>query len=87
MEVNNTEDRRGYWDLVWNPSDRDSGIFDIILGTEFDVVQQDANQVEVSFRTQWDPSRGGNLVPLNIDKRLHRRFCACQDAITSRLAN
>ncbi|THU63921.1 hypothetical protein C4D60_Mb01t20950 [Musa balbisiana] len=58
-----------------------------ILGTEFDVVQQDANQVEVSFRTQWDPSHGGKLVPLNIDKRLHRRFCACQEANTGRVAN
>nr|XP_009406093.1 PREDICTED: uncharacterized protein LOC103989069 [Musa acuminata subsp. malaccensis] len=69
MEVKNWEDGRGYWDLVWNPSDRDPGIFQIILGTEFKVVQQDANQVEVSFRTQWDPSHGGKLVPLNIDKR------------------
>ncbi|XP_064947634.1 probable rhamnogalacturonate lyase B [Musa acuminata AAA Group] len=69
MEVKNWEDGRGYWDLVWNPSDRDPGIFQIILGTEFNVVQQDANQVEVSFRTQWDPSHGGKLVPLNIDKR------------------
>ncbi|THU63920.1 hypothetical protein C4D60_Mb01t20940 [Musa balbisiana] len=68
MEVKE-EDGGGYWDVVWNPSDRDSGIFDIILGTEFDVVQQDANQVEVSFRTQWNPSHGGKLVPLNIDKR------------------
>ncbi|THU63925.1 hypothetical protein C4D60_Mb01t20990 [Musa balbisiana] len=69
MEVNNREDNRGYWDLVWNPSDRDSGIFQRIQGTEFDVVQQDANQAEVSFRTQWDPSHRGKLVPLNIDKR------------------
>ncbi|CAL9073997.1 unnamed protein product, partial [Musa textilis] len=68
MEVKE-EDGGGYWDIVWNPSNRDSGIFDIILGTEFDVVQQDANQVEVSFRTQWNPSHGGKLVPLNIDKR------------------
>ncbi|URD72612.1 Rhamnogalacturonate lyase [Musa troglodytarum] len=69
MEVKNREDNRGYWDLVWNPSDGDSGIFQKIQGTEFDVVQQDANQAEVSFRTQWDPSHRGNLVPLNIDKR------------------
>ncbi|XP_064965993.1 uncharacterized protein LOC135612876 [Musa acuminata AAA Group] len=40
-----------------------------ILGTEFDVVQQDANHVEVSFRTKWDPSHRGKFVPLNIDKR------------------
>ncbi|CAL9147719.1 unnamed protein product [Musa hybrid cultivar] len=68
MEVKE-EDGGGYWDVVWHPSDRHSGIFDIILGTEFDVVQQDANQVEVSFRTQWNPSHGGKLVPLNVDKR------------------
>uniref|UniRef100_A0A804HSV4 rhamnogalacturonan endolyase n=1 Tax=Musa acuminata subsp. malaccensis TaxID=214687 RepID=A0A804HSV4_MUSAM len=69
MEVNNREDNRGYWDLVWNPSDRHSGIFQKIHGTEFDVVQQDANQAEVSFRTHWDPSSRDELVPLNIDKR------------------
>ncbi|CAL9147711.1 unnamed protein product [Musa hybrid cultivar] len=45
-----------YWDVVWNRSDPDSGIFDIVHGTEFEVVHQVANQVEVSFRTQWDPS-------------------------------
>ncbi|CAL9073995.1 unnamed protein product [Musa textilis] len=69
MEVTNREDGRGYWDLVWKPSARDFGIFQKILGTKFDVVQQDANQVEVSFRTQWNPSNGGKLAPLNIDKR------------------
>ncbi|RZR93859.1 hypothetical protein BHM03_00022421 [Ensete ventricosum] len=87
MEVKNREDGRGYWDLVWNPSDGDSGIFQKIHGTEFDVVQQDANQVEVSFKTQWDPSYRDKLVPLNMDKRLHHRFCACQEANSCRLAN
>ncbi|XP_065050416.1 probable rhamnogalacturonate lyase B isoform X2 [Musa acuminata AAA Group] len=67
MEVKNREGGRGYWDLVWNPSAFQLGYR--ILGTEFNVVQQDANQVEVSFRTQWDTSHGGKLVPLNIDKR------------------
>ncbi|CAL9082015.1 unnamed protein product [Musa acuminata var. zebrina] len=56
LEVKNREDGRGYWDVVWNRSDPDSGIFDIVHGTEFEVVQQVANQVEASFRTQWDPS-------------------------------
>ncbi|RWV79496.1 hypothetical protein GW17_00059363 [Ensete ventricosum] len=79
MEAMDKEDHRGYWDLVWNPSDRDSGMFQKVYGTEFDVVQQDANQVEVSFRTKWEPSHLGKLVPLNIDKRLHRRFCAALD--------
>ncbi|RWW65835.1 hypothetical protein BHE74_00026838 [Ensete ventricosum] len=44
-------------------------MFQKVYGTEFDVVQQDANQVEVSFRTKWEPSHLGKLVPLNIDKR------------------
>ncbi|URD72290.1 Rhamnogalacturonate lyase [Musa troglodytarum] len=69
LEVKNREDGRRYWDVVWNRSDPDSGIFDIVHGTEFEVVQQDANQVEVSSRTQWDPSHRGKLAPLNIDKR------------------
>ncbi|CAL9759962.1 unnamed protein product [Musa acuminata subsp. burmannicoides] len=38
LEVKNREDGRGYWDVVWNRSDPDSGIFDIVHGTEFEVV-------------------------------------------------
>ncbi|KAH7669403.1 Rhamnogalacturonate lyase protein [Dioscorea alata] len=68
MEILNNEANRGYWDLVWNVP-QGSGIFDVILGTEFNIILEDENQVEVSFTRKWDPSLKGTLVPLNIDKR------------------
>lgn len=40
-----------------------------IKGTNFSIVTQDDDQVEVSFTRTWDPSLQGKLVPLNIDKR------------------
>lgn len=40
-----------------------------IQGTSFSVVQEDEDQVELSFTRTWDPSQKGKAVPLNIDKR------------------
>ncbi|XP_008781312.2 probable rhamnogalacturonate lyase B [Phoenix dactylifera] len=68
LEVLNKEDNRGYWDLVWNDTET-SGIFDVIKGTDFRILCQNEEQVEVSFTRSWAPSLKGTLVPLNIDKR------------------
>ncbi|KAK8956099.1 hypothetical protein KSP40_PGU011110 [Platanthera guangdongensis] len=68
MEILNKEDNRGYWDLVWSEPGG-PGIFDVIKGTDFTVIVEDENQVEVSFTRRWDLSLKGALVPLNIDKR------------------
>lgn len=68
LEVLNKEDNRGYWDLVWNEPGS-NGIFDVIKGTDFKVIAEDDNQVEVSFTRTWEPSLTGTRVPLNIDKR------------------
>ncbi|XP_028551553.1 probable rhamnogalacturonate lyase B isoform X2 [Dendrobium catenatum] len=68
MEILNKEDNRGYWDLVWSEPGG-PGIFDVIKGTDFEVILEDENQVEVSFTRRWDPSLKGTIVPLNIDKR------------------
>ncbi|KAJ1692996.1 hypothetical protein LUZ63_009694 [Rhynchospora breviuscula] len=68
MEILNKEDNRGYWDIVWNDQGH-SGVFDVIKGTNFRIVEQDDDHVEVSFTRMWDPSLQGKLVPLNIDKR------------------
>ncbi|KAK1276221.1 hypothetical protein QJS04_geneDACA005768 [Acorus gramineus] len=40
-----------------------------IKGTSFSVIQQDENQVELSFTRTWDISQKGTVIPLNIDKR------------------
>ncbi|KAH9626558.1 hypothetical protein KSS87_005538 [Heliosperma pusillum] len=68
LEVRNGEDNRGYWDLVWNDANT-PGTFDVIKGSDFQVIVSNDDQVEVSFTRQWDPSLKGKAVPLNIDKR------------------
>lgn len=40
-----------------------------IKGTDFKVIKETDDQVEISFSRPWDPSLQGKLVPLNIDKR------------------
>ncbi|KAL3655230.1 hypothetical protein CASFOL_001016 [Castilleja foliolosa] len=72
LEVLNDETNRGYWDIVWNSEDGSSraGAFEVIKTTNFKVITESDEQVELSFSRQWDPSvHRGKLVPLNIDKR------------------
>ncbi|XP_021888103.1 uncharacterized protein LOC110807313 [Carica papaya] len=71
LEVLNDESNRGYWDLVWSApgSTGTTGIFDVIKGTEFKIIVEDEEQVEISFTRTWYPSLEGKAVPLNIDKR------------------
>ncbi|KAJ6994543.1 rhamnogalacturonate lyase B-like [Populus alba x Populus x berolinensis] len=68
LEIGNDEDNRGYWDVVWNKPG-DSIIFDRLVATDFRVIMEDENQVEVSFTKTWDLSMGKSTVPLNVDKR------------------
>ncbi|XP_012081709.1 probable rhamnogalacturonate lyase B isoform X2 [Jatropha curcas] len=68
LEIDNEEDNRGYWDVVWNkPGDRI--IYDRLQATNFSVVMENEDQVEVSFSKRWRPSMGESTVPLNVDKR------------------
>ncbi|XP_023001852.1 probable rhamnogalacturonate lyase B isoform X1 [Cucurbita maxima] len=80
LEVLNDESNRGYimneklasykyWDLVWNPSASATGSFDVIKATDFEVIVENEDQVELSFTRKWDLSLEGKLVPLEIDKR------------------
>ncbi|XP_004287405.1 PREDICTED: probable rhamnogalacturonate lyase B isoform X1 [Fragaria vesca subsp. vesca] len=68
LEPLNAEHNRGYWDLVWSgPGVK--GTFDVIKGTDFRVIVENEELVELSFMRTWDPSLEGKCVPLNIDKR------------------
>ncbi|KAF5178227.1 Rhamnogalacturonate lyase, partial [Thalictrum thalictroides] len=70
LETHNAEENRGYWDLDWSKPEQDhNGIHDRISGTNFTVIMEDPDQVEVSFVRNWDPSFGNKSVPLNIDIR------------------
>ncbi|KAF6173640.1 hypothetical protein GIB67_022999 [Kingdonia uniflora] len=61
------EDRRGYWDLEWSRIGQ-RGRYDHAVGTEFKVIKESPEQVELSFTVRWNPSNG-NSFALNIDKR------------------
>ncbi|KAL6184535.1 hypothetical protein ACLB2K_045936 [Fragaria x ananassa] len=71
LEVLEDETNRGYWDLVWSAPGitRKKGAFDRIEGTNFTVIVETEDQLELSFTRMWDPSLEGKVVPLNIDKR------------------
>ncbi|GFQ03724.1 rhamnogalacturonate lyase [Phtheirospermum japonicum] len=68
LEHKYKENDRGYWDIVWSKPDHlHHGVVDKLVGTSFNVVMEDENQVEISFLRKWSSSKTG--LPLNIDKR------------------
>ncbi|KAH9756100.1 rhamnogalacturonan endolyase [Citrus sinensis] len=71
LEVRNKETNRGYWDLVWSEtgSTGTTGTDELIKGSDFRVIVENEEQVEISFTRMWDISLQGKLAPLNIDKR------------------
>ncbi|XP_024038945.1 probable rhamnogalacturonate lyase B isoform X3 [Citrus clementina] len=71
LEVRNAEYNRGYWDLVWSKPGKKGtkGTLDRIEATNFTVIVENEEQVEVSFTRLWNSSLEGQVVPLNIDKR------------------
>ncbi|GAV85399.1 Rhamnogal_lyase domain-containing protein [Cephalotus follicularis] len=71
LEVQFEEVNRGYWDLVWSEagSTGTTGTFDVFKGTNFKVVVENEQQVEISFTRKWNPSLEGKFASLNLDKR------------------
>ncbi|XP_019709708.1 uncharacterized protein [Elaeis guineensis] len=68
MKADDEENSGGYWDIIWGGTEV-FGVFDRIKETEFTIILQSEEQVEVSFKRIWTPSHNETLVPLNIDKR------------------
>ncbi|CAF2067283.1 unnamed protein product [Brassica napus] len=56
---------RGYWDITWQ-GENIRGL-DGIEGTNFRIITQNEEQVEISFSRKWNG--GSKHIPLNIDKR------------------
>ncbi|XP_030480574.2 rhamnogalacturonate lyase B isoform X2 [Cannabis sativa] len=71
LEALNGEFNRGYWDLVWigNGSKGKKGSLDRLEATDFSVILENEEQIEISFTRTWNFSLQGKVVPLNIDKR------------------
>ncbi|XP_061372051.1 probable rhamnogalacturonate lyase B [Gastrolobium bilobum] len=77
LEVLNEESDRGYWDIVWDQGGnkttkkgaKGKGKFDRMEATNFTVIVENEEQVELSFARIWNFSLEGKLAPLNIDKR------------------
>ncbi|KAK4850741.1 hypothetical protein QYF36_009409 [Acer negundo] len=71
LEVGNDEFNRGYWDLVWSKagSPGTKGTLDRIEATNFTVIEENEEKVELSFTRLWNSTLEGKQVPLNIDKR------------------
>ncbi|KAF7053263.1 hypothetical protein CFC21_061236 [Triticum aestivum] len=71
LHFTSDENSGGYWDVVWNfpGSGHPRGMIDMLDSTDFRVVSASEEQVELSFRSTYDPSRL-NSVRLTVDKRL-----------------
>ncbi|KAK3017900.1 hypothetical protein RJ639_005206 [Escallonia herrerae] len=70
LENSNEETDRGYWDIVWsNTSAKSSYQMDKLFGTNFKVIVQNEDQIELSFARTWNPSLDDSKVPLNVDRR------------------
>ncbi|KAJ3684371.1 hypothetical protein LUZ61_013535 [Rhynchospora tenuis] len=68
---NGNDNLGGYWDVVWNsPRSRNIDVFERLDGTEFKIIVQTVNHVEVSFKRYWTGFHG-NTVPLSTDIRFH----------------
>lgn len=68
LETKNREGNRGYWDVVWNVPGNHIA-YDRLKGTDFNVIMEDEDQVELSFKKTWNFTNGNSSAPLNVDKR------------------
>ncbi|KAG6397543.1 hypothetical protein SASPL_143712 [Salvia splendens] len=69
LEPEFKDSQRGYWDIGWDAPGIGKNVIDPLACTEFKIIAQTNDQIEVSFTMKWNPSVGRNVVPLNIDKR------------------
>uniref|UniRef100_A0A803MAW9 rhamnogalacturonan endolyase n=1 Tax=Chenopodium quinoa TaxID=63459 RepID=A0A803MAW9_CHEQI len=71
LENRNHESNRGYWDVVWDTKGY-SGT-DWLLGSKFNVIVENEDQVEVSFTYEWDSTTWNKSevwrIPANVDRR------------------
>ncbi|KAA8520092.1 hypothetical protein F0562_014348 [Nyssa sinensis] len=57
-----------YWDINWSlPGGQDR--YQLLKGSEYNVIHLSNDQLEVSFRSNFDPSTSGIRLPLSVDLR------------------
>ncbi|KAL2893064.1 Rhamnogalacturonate lyase [Bienertia sinuspersici] len=72
LDTVNPEDDRGYWDVVWAPpgTKGTKGNFQRIVGTEFRVILDREDQIELSFKIPYNPvTNAKKAAPMEIDQR------------------
>ncbi|XP_057530444.1 probable rhamnogalacturonate lyase B isoform X2 [Amaranthus tricolor] len=71
LETPNKESNRGYWDVVWGTTNYYGT--DWLLGSTFNVIVENEDQVEVSFSYKWDSTTWNTSnvwrIPANVDRR------------------
>ncbi|KAF5454361.1 hypothetical protein F2P56_024033 [Juglans regia] len=73
LENHNRWENRGYWDVVWKQPGGPGGNGWRLAATNFTIITETEDQVELSFTKTWDASNnslhGKTNIPLNVDRR------------------
>ncbi|PON82598.1 Rhamnogalacturonate lyase [Trema orientale] len=68
LDPKSNESSRGYWDVNWSlPGGQDR--YQLLRGVEYSVVRTSNDEIEVSFKNEYDPSTKGDDFPLSVDIR------------------
>ncbi|XP_057794981.1 probable rhamnogalacturonate lyase B [Salvia miltiorrhiza] len=68
LDLKSNQLNRGYWDINWNlPGGQDR--YQLLRGSEYNVINLSNDNVEVSFKSSYDPSIAGTRLPLSVDQR------------------
>ncbi|KAJ4807300.1 Rhamnogalacturonate lyase [Rhynchospora pubera] len=70
LNYHGAENQGGYWDVFWSyPGSERDAVMDTLDGTEFQAVVEREDQVEISFKRNWEPSLQYKFSYLNTDIR------------------
>ncbi|KAM6564002.1 hypothetical protein CsatB_024000 [Cannabis sativa] len=69
LENSNKYGNRGYWDIEWGEDIAGSSAsnYDRLVGTKFEIITANNDQIEISFTKKWNDS--SKVFPVNMDKR------------------
>ncbi|XP_073314087.1 uncharacterized protein [Primulina huaijiensis] len=68
LDTKSNELNRGYWDINWSlPGGNDK--YQLLRGSVYSVISKSNDGLEVSFKSNYDPSISGTRLPLTVDIR------------------